>query len=139
MIFFISNTFLNFSAKNSVFLASFKMTFKNGTYREIPKNVYSNQLNHFIILIHSCMRLQRHKNFLLILFIVRINSQNLEQKQFRLIREKKNTFFAFMLEWDGEWSGPQVIVEVSERATNVNTTHVEGNADIWYIIHYYMM
>lgn len=31
-----------------------------------------------------------------------------------------------MLEWDAEWSGPQVIVEVSERATNANTTHIEG-------------
>lgn len=34
-----------------------------------------------------------------------------------------------MLEWDAEWSGPQVIVEVSERATNANTTHIEGKLE----------
>lgn len=39
-----------------------------------------------------------------------------------------------MLEWDAEWSGPQVIVEVSERATNANTTHVEGKF-IRFVLH----
>lgn len=34
-----------------------------------------------------------------------------------------------MLEWDSEWSGRngiQVIVEVSERAANANSTNIEG-------------
>lgn len=38
-----------------------------------------------------------------------------------------------MLEWDSEWSGRngiQVIVEVSERASNATSTQIEGKIKI---------
>lgn len=31
------------------------------------------------------------------------------------------------LEWDAAWPGPQVIVEVSEKAPNANGTNIDGN------------
>lgn len=38
-------------------------------------------------------------------------------------------FFLFTstIEWDAEWTGPQVIVEVSEKASSANGTNMEGN------------
>lgn len=36
------------------------------------------------------------------------------------------------LEWDAEWPGPRVIVEVSEKASNANGTNVESK----YTIHF---
>lgn len=37
-------------------------------------------------------------------------------------------FFHVTTEWDAEWPGPQVIVEVSEKASSANETNIEGNA-----------
>lgn len=36
------------------------------------------------------------------------------------------------LEWDAEWTGPQVIVEVSEKATNANGTNIEGITNCYF-------
>lgn len=32
-----------------------------------------------------------------------------------------------ILEWDTEWPGPQVIVEVSEKAPNASGANIEGS------------
>lgn len=40
------------------------------------------------------------------------------------------------LEWDAEWSGPQVIVEVSEKASNANGTNIEGNSQYFFFCYF---
>lgn len=39
----------------------------------------------------------------------------------------RNKKFMHFSEWDPEWPGPQVIIEVSEKSPNSNETGVEGN------------
>lgn len=41
-------------------------------------------------------------------------------------------------EWDAEWPGPQVIIEVSEKAPNTNGTGAEGNARNWWTLSHSM-
>lgn len=60
-----------------------------------------------------------------------IQNKNKELSVIQIKWNCKNKKFVHFSEWDAEWPGPQVIIEVSEKAPNTNGTGAEGNARNW--------